>query len=63
MTLETGVRNLASRLDGSPTVVFQIRPGLLTNVKFLGLSVSQVGTPLEILNTPEGFLECQRVYE
>ena len=49
MTLETGVRNLASRLDGSPTVVFQIRPGLLINVKFLGLSVSQVGTPLKIL--------------
>ena len=49
MTLETGVRNLASRLDGSPTVVFQIRPGLLTNVKFLGFNVSQVGTPLEIL--------------
>ena len=49
MTLETGVRNLVSRLDGSPTVVFQIRPGLLTNVKFLGLSVSKVGTPLEIL--------------
>ena len=49
VTLETGVRNLASRLDGSPTVVFQVRLGLLTNVMFLGPSVSQVGMPLEIL--------------
>ena len=49
VTLETGVRSLPSRLDGSPTVVFQVRLGLLTDVMFLDLSVSQVGTPLEIL--------------